>query len=99
MPPVAAPPDGINRVHFEGARNLYANMPRAQYDTPATIAKRQGFNQTGKAIQLAVNAYPITAFPTKTVQQYDVSSSPLMLQGSRLTLHRCSSEMALRNVP
>lgn len=49
-------------------------LPDPQYDSPAAICKRPGLNMTGKGIQLLVNAYPITSFPTKNVQQYDVSA-------------------------
>ncbi|KAG5287396.1 eukaryotic translation initiation factor 2c [Histoplasma capsulatum G186AR] len=36
------------------------------------LAKRPGYNATGKEITVAVNSYPITQFPTKSVYQYDV---------------------------
>ncbi|EEH20043.2 hypothetical protein PABG_02302 [Paracoccidioides brasiliensis Pb03] len=36
------------------------------------LAKRPGFNGTGKEIITAVNLYAVTQFPTKSVYQYDV---------------------------
>lgn len=39
--------------------------------------KRPGFNSTGKEIDLLVNAYPITKFPTRPVYQYEVSDKSI----------------------
>jgi hypothetical protein len=45
-----------------------------QYQLPTDFKKRPGFNTTGKAIQVAINAYPVTQFPNIKVFQYDVTS-------------------------
>lgn len=39
---------------------------------PHTLTSRPGYNTTGKDIQISLNSYPITQFPTKSVHQYDV---------------------------
>ncbi|KAL2842342.1 Piwi domain-containing protein [Aspergillus pseudoustus] len=44
----------------------------AKYSVPVETVPRPGFNQTGKEIEVQMNAYPITSFPNKTVYQYDV---------------------------
>lgn len=46
-----------------------------QFFARKDLAKRPGYNATGKEITVAVNSYPITQFPTKSVYQYDVSYS------------------------
>jgi eukaryotic translation initiation factor 2C len=43
-----------------------------QYSLPTEFTKRPGFNNTGKAVQLHVNAYPVVQYPTAKVYQYDV---------------------------
>ncbi|KAK2754064.1 hypothetical protein FQN54_007233 [Arachnomyces sp. PD_36] len=43
-----------------------------KYKVAGDIIPRPGFCTLGKEIQLGVNAFPITAFPTKTVYQYDI---------------------------
>jgi hypothetical protein len=45
-----------------------------QYTIPTDFKKRPGFNTSGKAIQVALNSYPVTQFPNIKVFQYDVSS-------------------------
>ncbi|KAL2809793.1 Piwi domain-containing protein [Aspergillus granulosus] len=44
----------------------------AKYSVPVETVPRPGFNQTGKEIEVQMNAYTITNFPNKTVYQYDV---------------------------
>jgi hypothetical protein len=39
------------------------------YDLP----DRRGFATVGNEIQVSVNAYPVTRFPTSVIHQYDVS--------------------------
>lgn len=58
--------------HF---RHYNRGTDEEQYNVPVEFARRPGFNATGKEINVAVNAYPIVQFPTKTVYQYDVSQS------------------------
>jgi hypothetical protein len=48
-----------------------------QYSDGVTHVPRPGFNTTGREVELQVNAYPITKFPTQNVFQYDVSYLPL----------------------
>ena len=43
-----------------------------QFQLPTEFKKRPGFNTTGKAIQVAINSYPVTQFPNIKVFQYDV---------------------------
>lgn len=47
---------------------------REKFHAPVALAQRNGsYNTTGKEIQLSVNTYDITSYPTKIVYQYDVS--------------------------
>ena len=43
-----------------------------QYSSGTQFKQRPGFNATGKAIQLALNAVPVTQFPNVNIFQYDV---------------------------
>jgi hypothetical protein len=54
----------------------FIDDPDGQFFAPVELARRPGFNTTGREVTLAVNTYPITQFPTKTVYQYDVRNSP-----------------------
>lgn len=45
----------------------------AKYDVSTDHVARPGFNTTGKEIEVALNAYPISKFPSRTIYQYDVS--------------------------
>lgn len=47
-----------------------------KYSVPVETVPRPGFNTTGKEVELSLNAYPITKFPSRTVYQYDVSCAP-----------------------
>ncbi|KAJ9500329.1 Protein argonaute [Exophiala xenobiotica] len=44
----------------------------AKYSLPTEFTKRPGFNDTGKGVLVAVNAYPVTQYPTVPIYQYDV---------------------------
>lgn len=48
-----------------------------QYLEGSTSVARPGFNTTGREVDLILNAYPITGFPTQNVHQYDVSHHTL----------------------
>lgn len=37
------------------------------------IQKRVGYNTSGKEVEVMMNAYPVTAFPDRTVYQYEAS--------------------------
>lgn len=58
---------GFRHLNFYGADDL-------KNAVPLDICQRPGFNTTGKEIEVLLNAYPISKFPSKTVYQYDVSS-------------------------
>lgn len=63
-----------------GARNQYADPAwRMKYLVPVNTVPRPGFNTTGREVELKLNAYPITQFPTRSVWQYDVSIFPSCL--------------------
>lgn len=63
-------PGGLRHLRVRDA-NEYA-----KYSVPVETVPRPGFNNTGKEIELSVNAFPINKFPNRTVYQYDVSNSP-----------------------
>ncbi|RMZ87687.1 hypothetical protein DV736_g5076, partial [Chaetothyriales sp. CBS 134916] len=42
------------------------------YDKPTDFKRRPGFNTTGQAVRLSLNAVPVVDFPKKNVYQYDV---------------------------
>lgn len=44
-----------------------------QYLENSTSVARPGFNTTGREVDLVLNAYAITGFPTQNIHQYDVS--------------------------
>lgn len=46
-----------------------------KYSVPVKTVPRPGFNNTGKEVDISLNAYPITKFPSRNVYQYDVSVS------------------------
>lgn len=48
-----------------------------KYGVPVDTVPRPGFNQTGKEIEVMVNAFPITKFPSRPVYQYDVGVLPV----------------------
>lgn len=59
--------DGFRHLRVRDADEL------AKYGVSTDQVPRPGFNQTGKEIEVALNAYPIAKFPSRTVYQYDVS--------------------------
>lgn len=44
----------------------------SQYTLPTEFAKRPGFNNTGRPVNMNVNAYQVAEYPTVKVYQYDV---------------------------
>jgi eukaryotic translation initiation factor 2C len=57
---------------FYGEQNEQTDFfPQTAPETK--IQKRVGYNTSGKEVEMMMNAYPITAFPDKTVWQYEVS--------------------------
>jgi len=55
----------IRNIAAPGTDNL-------QYSLPTEFTKRPGFNTTGKAIQVNVNAYKVNKYPSVKIFQYDV---------------------------
>ncbi|KAL4924314.1 putative eukaryotic translation initiation factor eIF-2C4 [Aspergillus undulatus] len=56
-----------------GLRHLRLfDTDEAKYSVPVQAVPRPGFNPTGKEIEVQMNAFPVSAFPNKTVYQYDV---------------------------
>jgi eukaryotic translation initiation factor 2C len=44
-----------------------------QYGVPFESVPRPGFNTTGTEVELSINAYPISKYPSRSIYQYDVS--------------------------
>ena len=64
--------------------------------TSYTIPKRPGFGTKGQDARVAVNAYPVTRFPSGNIYQYDVSAiaypcvfSMKSLTNMFIVFHRC----------
>ena len=53
-----------------------AGTNEEQYALPTSFKSRPGFNTSGKAIQVAVNSYPVIQYPMVKIYQYDVSRLP-----------------------
>lgn len=60
--------DGLRHLRARDADEL------VKYAIPTESVPRPGFNTTGKEIEVSMNAFGITKFPTRTVYQYDVSN-------------------------
>lgn len=60
---------GLRHLRIQNADEV------AKYSVPVETVARPNHNQTGKKIEVLMNAYPITKFPTRNVYQYDVSIS------------------------
>ncbi len=67
--------DQINKLEG-GLRHLRLRDANAEskYSVPVEFVPRPGFNPTGKEIEVLMNSYRVTSFPTKTVYQYSVST-------------------------
>jgi hypothetical protein len=80
-PPAAKPPtvhpSGVPVLHWKGDktkfRHLNVDTDKHEYDVPAVLPSRPGFNTTGQAVQVNLNSFPIIQYPDKTIYQYDVS--------------------------
>ncbi|PYI10200.1 eukaryotic translation initiation factor 2c [Aspergillus sclerotiicarbonarius CBS 121057] len=57
---------GLRHLRLRDANQL------VKYDIPVRTVPRPGFNNTGKEVELQVNAFPILKYPSRTVYQYDV---------------------------
>lgn len=58
---------GLRHLRYRDADEL------EKYGVPTEVVPRPGFNQTGKEIEVLINAFPITKFPSRPIYQYDVS--------------------------
>ncbi|KEF61906.1 uncharacterized protein A1O9_03478 [Exophiala aquamarina CBS 119918] len=62
-----------NPSFYPYIRNIAApGTDNLQYTLPTEFTKRPGFNTTGKAVQVNVNAYKVNSFPSVKIYQYDV---------------------------
>ncbi|PYH41337.1 putative eukaryotic translation initiation factor eIF-2C4 [Aspergillus saccharolyticus JOP 1030-1] len=59
-------PDGLRHLRIRTADEI------EKYKIPSETVPRPGFNTTGKEIEVSLNAYPITKFPSRRIYQYDV---------------------------
>ena len=72
---------GLRHLRLRDANQLM------KYDIPVHTVARPGFNNTGKEVELQVNAFPINKFPSRTVYQYDVSCPQWTNMDDLLTLN------------
>ncbi|KAJ4516711.1 Protein argonaute [Exophiala dermatitidis] len=56
--------------YTDALRNV--DLPASFYNIDQLFKKRPAFNNSGKPVQLAVNAYTVTQYPNVNVYQYDV---------------------------
>lgn len=61
--------DGLRHLRMRDADEL------VKYAVPTENVPRPGFNNTGKEVEVSMNAFGITKYPSRTVYQYDVSHS------------------------
>ena len=61
---------GSYRVYPAGADEVI------KHEYPDENMARPGYSTTGRDVQVRVNQYKVTQWPTGDVYQYDVSSSP-----------------------
>jgi eukaryotic translation initiation factor 2C len=54
--------------------NLRSTEDIEKYEVPIKTVPRPGFNSTGTEVELMINAFPITTYPSRTIYQYDVST-------------------------
>lgn len=54
-------------------RHFLVHADNDQYDVPAELPRRPGFNTTGQAVAISINSFPILKFPDQKIFQYDVS--------------------------
>lgn len=74
-PPQAAPNSTPkSTIWIPYIRNIAApgTADYDQYKLPTEFTKRPGFNTTGKAVQVSLNAYKVNQYPTVKIFQYDV---------------------------
>ena len=61
-------------THFPYIRNVHGpgTDTSEQYSLPTEFAKRPGFNSTGRAVNVNVNAFQVMQYPKVKIYQYDV---------------------------
>lgn len=63
-------------MEIQNFRHFNRETNETQYDMPTELMARPKIgNTTGKEVTIEVNSFSVLQFPTKTVYQYDVSSS------------------------
>ncbi|CAG8942223.1 unnamed protein product [Penicillium salamii] len=94
-------------IAWDKCKNLDIPWHEFRIDDPnaasstGKIQKRVGYNTSGKEVELMLNAYPITAFPTKEVYQYEIN----VLHGTtnetdRRVLRKCwNSDIRKERIP
>ena len=85
------------RLRNMGVQNFVANARAQQYEEKIEQPSRPGFNQTGRACNVELNAYLVVSQPTKTVFQYDVSQCDSL--PSRFQTQNNSPLQSLRKYP
>lgn len=90
--------DGLRHLRMRDADEL------VKYAIPTENVPRPGFNNTGKEVEVSMNAFGITKYPSRTVYQYDVSQTlrTCRARGSVsiiLIEIRSTSEMVPRRLP
>ena len=84
-------------------RNLQLDLtdPLAKYELPTQCIRRpKEFNSSGQAVVVAINSFPVVAYPNQPIYQYDVSYlSPMLLPASLYLLQpvHCNFFLCLRN--
>lgn len=91
----------VGEIFFRHLNRLTGEQIK-KYHVASDIITRPGFNTIGKEINVGINAFPITHFPTKTVYQYDVSSFTIITEyktGDLLTIDSGSYWKRCRETP
>lgn len=68
-------PGSFCRIPYESADEV------TKYAVPVETVPRPSFNQTGKEVEVMMNAFPISKFPSRPVYQYDVGVHPSCSSG------------------
>ena len=73
-PAALSPSLNSSTTHFPYIRNIHGPGTDLsdQYTLPTDFSKRPGFNQTGKPVNMNVNAFQVIQYPTVKIYQYDV---------------------------
>ncbi|KAJ5576839.1 hypothetical protein N7535_003765 [Penicillium sp. DV-2018c] len=77
-------------IHWDEYKNIDIPWHRfrlkldSESESEKRIQQRKGYNTAGREIEVVMNAYPITAFPMRSVYQYEMN----VLYGSQIQLNR-----------